>query len=74
VQKFICRVCLDMIYNFLLGNFIGQHRPSAAIVCCTFLSDCCKNDFLCKAEISGFNVCSNTRECVDLANTIHERH
>jgi hypothetical protein len=42
-----------------------QHRPSAAVICGIFRSDCFKYDFLCNAEISGFNVCSNTRECVD---------
>lgn len=53
------------IYTSLLVNFIGQHRPSAAMICVTFRSDCFKNDFLCEAETSGFNVCSNMRECLD---------
>jgi hypothetical protein len=35
------------------------------MICAMFRSDCFKNDFLCEAEISGFNVCSDTRECLD---------
>jgi len=35
------------------------------MICVMFRSDCFKNDFLCEAEIFGFNMCSNMRECLD---------
>lgn len=35
------------------------------MICVMFRSDCFKNDVLCEAKISEFNVCSNKRESLD---------
>lgn len=40
------------------------------MICVMFRSDCFKNDVLCEAKISGFDMCSNMRECLDFGKYI----